>query len=266
MNKVLQGGLFGLYRGVKATGLLNTRWGRRVFESAYHLYKERFEAGPIGMLRPWVRPNSVVLDIGANVGFFTLRFASWVQGPCGKVLALEPEAVNFAGLQRAVARAGVGARVEAIQAAAAATTGTGLLELNPRHPGDHKLSAQGVPVTLTTVDDLLRDRGWPEVSFIKIDVQGAEAQVLAGARETLARFQPALFLEVEDAKLRNYGSGARELLTACTAQGYAIHTRVGKELSPALDVDEATARAEKEAYTDFLLIASNPQQAGARAE
>src|SRR5262249_7918982 len=160
-------------------------------------YKDRFEAGPVQLLRRWVRPKTIVVDIGANVGFFSLQFASWVTEG-GRVIALEPESVNYAGLQRAVARAGLTAVVETIQAAAADVTGQSFLQLNPGHPGDHKLASTGVAVAVTTLDDLLRTRGWPEVSLIKIDVQGAEAQVLAGARETLDRFRPVLFLEVED--------------------------------------------------------------------
>ena len=87
------------------------------------------------------------------------------------------------------------------------------------------------------------------------------AQVLAGARETLERFRPALFLEVEDQKLRKYGSSAGELLTSCVARGYAIHARVGNELSAPFSVDDALAQAEKDGYTDLLLL---PPKAAAR--
>ena len=54
MNKLLQTGLIGLYGVVKSTGALDTALGRRAFEAAYDLYKERLEAGPIQILRPLV--------------------------------------------------------------------------------------------------------------------------------------------------------------------------------------------------------------------
>ena len=97
------------------------------------------------------------------------------------MIAVEPEAVNFARLQHAIAEAGLTDVVETIQAAVAEVAGEGFLEVNPGHPGDHKLGAEGVPVAMTTIDDMLAARGWPEVSLIKVDVQGAEARVLAGA-------------------------------------------------------------------------------------
>jgi FkbM family methyltransferase len=253
MNKVLQGGLLGIYRVVKATGVLNTAWGRRVFEKAYFVYKNRLEAGPVELLRKWVRPNTVVIDVGANVGFFTLQFASWVMEG-GRVIALEPEVVNYESLRRTVARAGLSAVVETVQAAVSDVTGTGFLQLNPAHPGDHKLGPTGVAVATTTVDSLLSARGWPEVSLIKIDVQGAEARVLAGARQTLERFRPVLFLEVEDRKLAQYGSSASELLTSCTACGYAIHVYARGGLSAALSMGQALSVAETEGYTDVLML------------
>jgi FkbM family methyltransferase len=257
MNKLLQGGLIGLYRLVKATGGLDTAPGRRIFEASYQFYKDRLEAGPIRMLRPWVRPQTFVIDVGANIGFFTRRFATWVSGG-GKVIAVEPEAVNYTRLQHAIAAAGLTDVVETIQAAVAERTGEGILEINPGHPGDHRLGTRGVPVAMTTIDDLLAARGWPEVSLIKIDVQGAEARVLAGARQTLERSRPALFLEVDDQNLRRYGSSAGELLTSATAQGYTIHARVGEGLSAPLGVEQALALGGAEEYQDLLLLPARP--------
>src|SRR5205823_4492379 len=105
---------------------LETAPGRRLFEASYQLYKDRLEAGPIRMLRPCVRPGTSVIDVGANIGFFTRQFAGWVSEG-GRVIAVEPEAVNFARLQHAVTAAGLGDVVELIQGAVAERTGEGLL-------------------------------------------------------------------------------------------------------------------------------------------
>jgi FkbM family methyltransferase len=253
MNKLLQDGLIGLYRLVKGTGALDTAVGRRVFEAAYRVYKDRLEAGPIRMLRPYVRPSTYVIDVGANIGFFTLQFAAWISDG-GKVIALEPDVVNYARLQHAIAESGLSNVVETIRAAVADVVGKGFLEVNPGHPGDHKLGTEGVPVALTTIDEIVAARGWPEVSLIKVDVQGAEARVLTGARRTLEKYRPTLFLEVDEPQLRRYGSSAAELLASVTALGYAIHSRVGEGISKPLSVDEALAAGETKAYDDFLLL------------
>jgi hypothetical protein len=65
----------------------------RVFLVLYAGYKRHFEAGPIERLQEFIPPGSLVIDVGANVGFFSLRFAQWV-GLGGEVIAIEPEARN----------------------------------------------------------------------------------------------------------------------------------------------------------------------------
>jgi FkbM family methyltransferase len=249
--RTVQAGLLALYRVVTTTGVLNTAWGHILFETMYWLYKRHCEAGSIVPLQKWVKPGTVVIDVGANIGYFTLHFASWVRDG-GKVLAIEPEAINYARLQRAVTRAGYAPVVEAVRVAAADTDGDGLLEINPVHPGDHKLGTTGVPVVMTTIDRLLAERGWPEVSLLKVDVQGAEACVLAGAYETIARFRPALFLEVSDAGLMRYGSSAEDLLVACAKRQYSIHTLERDAVSVSLAMHEAVNIAKSRGYVDLL--------------
>lgn len=247
----MQAGLLAFYRAVSATGVLNTALGRSLFETTYWLYKRYYEAGAIMSLQKWVRPGTMVIDVGANIGYFTLPFASWVQDG-GKVLAIEPEDVNYTRLQRRVTRAGFAPVVEIVRVAAADTAGDGLLEINPVHPGDHRLGTRGVPVMMTTIDSLLAARGWPEVSLLKADVQGAEARVLAGAQETIERFRPALFLEVSDEALKRYGSSAEELLTDYAKRWYTIHTLKRDAASASLAINEAVNLAKSRGYVDLL--------------
>lgn len=249
--KMVQASLLSFYRAVTTTEVLNTVWGRTLFETTYWLYKRYCETGSIASLQKWVRPGSVVIDVGANIGYFTLPFASWIQNG-GKVLALEPEALNYARLQRAVRQAGFASVVETIQVAVADASGEGLLEINPVHPGDHKLGTKGVPVAMTTIDSLVAARGWPEVSLLKIDVQGAEARVLAGSSETIARFRPALFVEIDPEKLQHYGSNDQALLASITARGYTLHTLKGKAVSAPLSLPKAMALAKIRGYVDLL--------------
>jgi FkbM family methyltransferase len=253
MAKILQASFLALYRVVNATGVLNTSWGRSTFETFYFSYKNHYEAKSIALLQHWVKPNTTVIDVGANIGFFTLQFAQWVTGK-GKVIALEPEAVNYARLQRKLTRAKLRDIVEVINAAVADVTGEALLELNPLHPGDHKLSKQGVPVTVTTIDALLSERDYPEISFIKIDVQGAEQLVLSGATETIARFQPTLFVEISDCGLRSYGSSTKALLSWCVERGYTIHLLNKNILSSPLTIEQILHFEKQRGYVDTLLI------------
>ena len=75
------------------------------------IYKQYFEAGPIDRLQEFVPSGSLVIDVGANVGFFSLRFAKWV-GKGGKVISIEPEDRNYNRLI-AAPKAGLFDRVDA---------------------------------------------------------------------------------------------------------------------------------------------------------
>jgi FkbM family methyltransferase len=265
MHKTLQASLLGCYRAFRATGMLSTRSGRALFEFAYDAYKRFLEAGSIEALRPLVRPGTTVIDVGANIGFFTERLSRWVSEG-GRVVAIEPEAVNFARLQHRITRRGIEKVVDAIQAVAAETPGERLLEINPHHPGDHRIGETGVPVAALTIDGFLSERGWPETSLIKIDVQGAEFRVLEGAAETIRRFCPALFVEIDDAALTQMGSGAENLITALAEQGYRVHRLTRRGISPPLAVERALALAREEGYADFLFLAVDaPEDRGTRA-
>ena len=254
MNGSLQGLLLRIYRVVLATGLLSTGLGRAVFEAAYFAYKEHFEAKFVRHLRPYARSGTTVIDVGANIGFFTWKFGQWV-GKGGRVIAIEPDTGNFQRLEATIARRNLGGVVEALQGVAADTSGERHLRRNPVHPGDHRLAAEGTPVRAWTIDGLLAERGWPEVSLIKIDVQGAEDMVIQGAAKTLARFHPALFVEIDNAALEETGSTATALLERIAAICYKTHIATNSGPGQAMMVDEIVNHLdEKNQYLDVICL------------
>jgi len=253
-RRAAQAALLRLFAAAAKTGLLQSRLGQWAFERSYDVYKEIIEARLIDRLRSFVPPGTTVIDVGANIGFFTRRFARWV-GPDGKVIAIEPEPVNFAGLIRRLKASGLDERVDAVRAAACEKTGTVRLALNPDHPGDHRLGEQGIAVAGVALDDIAAERGWPKISLIKIDVQGAEQRVLAGARKVILRCRPALYVEISESDLRRHGANAAELLAGLDALDYGAHRLTRGGVSPPLDRD-ALARFGMldESYVDLLFL------------
>jgi FkbM family methyltransferase len=147
-------------------------------------------------------PGEVLYDIGANVGAYSLIAASRV-GPAGRVVAFEPSYASFAHLCDNIVLNGMSDIVLPVPVPLGEKTMISTLNyhrLVPGHArhavGEDAADARGdvpvyrQPVLLTRLDDLVAQFALPVPRFIKIDVDGAEAGVLRGARQTLA--QPGL--------------------------------------------------------------------------
>lgn len=230
----VQDRLIGAYGALAERGWLDHGPARSLFELGYGGYKLLWEAGSIGQLRTVVTPGSLVVDVGANVGFFTVRFARWVR-PGGRVLAIEPEPLNASRLARRVRRH-CDDPVEIVKGVATDHEGVEHLFINRHHPGDHRIGLDGgVPVSAHTIDGLVAARPARRVSLIKIDVQGAELRVLHGASATLAEHRPALFVEIHEPGLREFGTNAREVIEHLASLGYAGHRISRRGIGPAED-------------------------------
>ncbi|MBT4395839.1 MAG: FkbM family methyltransferase [Acidiferrobacteraceae bacterium] len=236
------------------SGLLSTAFGNKLFEISYHLYKNWLEAKAVDRLQPWVHNSSTVIDVGANAGFFTRRFARWI-GDDGFVMAIEPESKNIERLERFLSKEDVRDRVRIFQAVAAEEAGTLMLAINPVHPGDHRISEAGQPVEAVTLDGIVADQGWPDVSLIKVDVQGAEVRVLDGAREVLRRCRPALFLEIDPVALGEQNSSVAELVIRLRDASYFAYALNQHKEFEFLPLDEISAMVKKHGhYIDILCL------------
>lgn len=251
MKKPIQDALLSLYSYARHRGMFQTRLGRWLFLKAYYAYKTLWEPD-IAFLRRFVAPDSWVVDVGANVGFFSRRFCNWVSGN-GRVLAFEPEAENFRVLQRITKQL----RSDALlcrQSLVADIDGMLYLELNPDNPADHHIGSQGVPTPAMRLDTAIDQLGSPRVGLLKIDVQGAELRVIDGARETLARSRPAIYMEIDDGALRRSGSSAVELENRLAALGYAMYEASANRLRNPIDSREARKIRDRLGYADFLFL------------
>lgn len=255
MKRIIQSCLLKSYALVTRTGILSTTWGRSIFLTTYNWYKVLVEAGEIKSLQNYVKAGEVVIDIGANVGFFTKRFAKWVSDG-GFVIAVEPEEANFKELLKNLNKTGTTEFVKTFQGVAAEEAGTLKLAINPIHPGDHKIGQEGIEVPAFTIDDLVRESAAPRVCLIKIDVQGAEERVLQGAQETIKRDHPALFVEMDDVAMRKMDSSAERVINLLMSYGYIIQRLEKNSKTIQISTEEAIEICQNGKYVDLLFTQS----------
>ena len=144
-----------------------------------------------------VKPGDVVLDCGAHVGIFT---DSALRRSAAKVIAFEIHPVNLECLRRNFAKEIADNRVivvakgvwssESTMDFAFSRENSGMGSLILKSPG-----STTIPVPLTRIGTALAELQIPRVDFIKMDIEGAEREALAGATKTLRQFKPALALD-----------------------------------------------------------------------
>jgi FkbM family methyltransferase len=267
----LQRLLLSTYNAANRSGLLDTTIAEHVFQRSYFAYKRLIE-DPFARLvkaRPTLLANGDVIDVGANIGYTATLFGRAIEAPY-RVHAFEPEERNFRWLERAIQRAKLADRVVANRAAVGSQDGMIDLWHNAAHHGDHRIATdqlrasvddnaptQHVPIT--TIDSYVARDGWQPVSFIKIDVQGFEPEVLHGMGETLRR-NPSVDVAVElmPAALEELGFDSarflRELSVALPR--LAILERDGSLRTASYDTILDTATRSELGYVDLVCAAS----------
>lgn len=189
---------------------------------------DNYEPNETAFLKSRVKEGDEVLDIGANIGWFTL-LACKLTGPKGKVHSFEPRPDTSRMLQRTISMNNLEDRVTLWQAALSDETGELHLNWgqNTDNPGGsfvsrdtHESSGyEQATVMARRLDDLL-----PEAApdFIKIDVEGAEPMVINGAINAIRRKKPAILSELHPQQLiRVSGRTAADYITQMEAEGYS---------------------------------------------
>lgn len=194
-----------------------------------------------------LRQGDVFYDIGANIGFFSNLAARQV-GKSGRVYAFEPVPSNATAIARS-ARLNDMNTIEVIAEAVGATTGRAELVL-ARHIGGAALASADEPpdpagrleVTVTTLDDAIMQRSMRPPSLVKIDVEGAEIDVLRGMMETLRTHRPTVIYEVDSESRESLARKATPLAELLSAAGYEITPLANSYPDIAWQVEHAIAR------------------------
>ena len=177
----------------------------------------------IEMLTHYIEPGTLVLDVGASLGLWTLPLAWAARSRGGRVWCFEPNPENLPWLQANIDRNALRAVAEVHALALGSRAGTARLGYREHGGGNGALldadAVDSVTVPVARIDDL----EFPQrVSFVKMDVEGFELEVLRGGHALIGRDRPAIFGEFNAAWLKLRGEDLAAGLTVVTALGYEV--------------------------------------------
>jgi len=228
---------------------------------------DNYEREVASVFRRLLAPGARVIDIGANIGYFTMLSAHLV-GPSGAVLAVEPGARN-ARLVEASRRVNGFDHVRVVQLAA--STGPGMLRLNRTHsngttssvPDETAALLAAETVGCVALDSLLGPD--ERVDLVKVDVEGAEYLALRGCQAMLARCRPAIISEFSPSLMPGIsGIDGPGFLGWLQSLGYGLAVIMPDGEAREADPDEVMAEYRRRG-SDHLDLLARPLGAAAVA-
>jgi FkbM family methyltransferase len=193
----------------------------------FHVWEPTISA----LLRAHLRPGDVVVDVGANIGYYTLMAAQAV-GDTGHVVAFEPSPTVRAQLVGNIERNHLADRITVHGVAAGSEPGRLTIFLAPQgnlgqtstRPSEG--FAAEAEVDVRRVDDCVPAGLRPRVRFLKVDTEGDELAAVLGARGLLAEMPDGamVLIEVDQPRMRERGADAGEIFALMSELGYQAHT------------------------------------------
>lgn len=217
-----------------------------------------YERSEIAFFRSRFRRDMTFIDIGANVGLYSALALS-TPGFRGRVLAVEPHGESRAYLQKTIDANGgnAGGAAQICDAAASDRPGTLTLYKNPENKGDNRLYPDPLlrgeeRIAADTLDNICRRYGIAAAQFIKIDVQGAEAQVIRGAQGLIAASSDCVLMtEFWPYGLARCGADGLAYLRLLQDLGFRLY-QLGKELAPVDDPRALVERTQGRRYANLV--------------
>ncbi len=184
-----------------------------------------FEPDTTRLILDIVKPGMCVLDVGANIGYYSLLLARAV-GPTGQVWAFEPVARYRDQLVWHLEQNNLASRVHVVPFGLSDKKTTAAIYLGDSSATLHWASddrpRQQEQIKLKRLDDVKDGLGFDRIDFIKVDLDGHEPKFLRGASKLLRHYLPPIVLEFSQLNLYVSGSNVGEQATLLTEFGYVI--------------------------------------------
>lgn len=211
-------------------------FGVRIPLRFYKYFRPDYEKANFDFMKRHVHPGNIVLDVGAHIGLFSIAAAKLV-GATGRVYCFEPTGQTFKILKQTIS-INRQQNITPIKAAVGSYSGK-IQFFTSMLPGDNSNSIvsyktdrelSGSKVDIVSVDDFMKEYKLGSVHFLKIDVEGAEFEVLQGAVSTLNKMHPVIILAIHPEAIKAKGDSLGDIYDLIEITGYTINAR-GKAIS-----------------------------------
>jgi FkbM family methyltransferase len=177
--------------------------------------------------------NPILVDVGANLGTMSLPLAMKLR--C-QTISIEPQPLLNGLLKENSAANGVGHLVRVVGKAAGSAPGKSSFSIDPTHLATAGLggmvSGDAIEVEVERLDRIVSEEEWLRTAILKVDVEGFERDVFAGAGELLAKRQPPIVFEVNLPALAGLGMTETDVAAPLRAVGYTRFYALEKVLYP----------------------------------
>lgn len=216
-------------------------------------FSGEYEAGEIDFMQNSLSEGDVLIDIGANIGLYTLYGAKAV-GKSGSVFAFEPFSLNYDNLIKNISINHFSNIIVEKKAVSDNSTPINIYyDKNEKNSGmassylteySHEEQVESI-----TLDQYLEDKSLNKINFIKIDIEGGEFRALRGMQKTLKKYNPVLQVEVLDEMLKKQNIQWQDVLDLLEPLGYQMYyfDKSGK----------LTSEQPKSSKNNYLFIKQN---------
>jgi FkbM family methyltransferase len=225
LRDILQSGFSWLMVPIRSGPLKGRKWA--VATSTKYI-RGTYEAGDVQVFRETVREGSVVYDVGAHMGYYSV-LASDLVGPSGSVVAFEPLPLNLRHLRRHLKVNGCG-NVTVVDACVGERSGESGFQPGAGSGRGHMADDGPMLVPMVSLDAFSAEGDVPAPACIKIDVEGAEYSVLKGAESVIDTARPTILLSIHGNEVR------RQCIDFLVKHGYRLQPMGDRRLSEALSI------------------------------
>lgn len=202
------------------------------------IYAQNYEASERRFVLDYLKPGDVFIDVGANIGLFSIIAALSV-GKNGQVISFEPASATYRRLCENIHLNDMASIIQTYLLAVSNIRETRQFNVSKGIYAawnsfavpvcdDRRFSKQ--MVDSVTLDDVVASNALPKISLLKVDVEGWELYVLWGAQSLLSSDQaPDILIEFTEATAASVGISLKEVYDWLIEQGYAFYRCNGQE-------------------------------------